>query len=205
MYEIKGLCMDIIIDFLSEWGYTALFITMALENMNIPIPSEIILGFAGFLVSQKIFSFWPTIFIGTIAGLFGSLLSYYIGLKGGREWMLRHTKKGGLGAKKLTAAKNWFEKYGGISIFTGRLLPGIRTFISLPAGIARYPLTPFIVYTIIGTIPWTILLVYLGDMLGENWTLLLAYKVEIALISFIVVGIIALIFYFYKKLYNHEK
>ena len=119
--------------------------------------------------------------------------------------MLRHTKKGGIGAKKLTAAKNWFEKYGGISIFTGRLLPGIRTFISLPAGIARYPLSPFIFYTVIGTIPWTILLVYLGDMLGENWTLLLAYKVEIALISFIVVGIIALIFYFYKKLYNHEK
>ena len=191
--------MEIIIDFLTEWGYTALFITMALENMNIPIPSEIILGFAGFLVSQQIFSFWPTILIGTIAGLTGSLLSYYIGLKGGREFMLRHTAKGGLGAKKLVAAKNWFETYGGIAIFTGRLLPGIRTFISLPAGISRYPLSPFILYTILGTIPWTILLVYLGDMLGENWTLLLAYKIEIAVISFIAAGIIAVIFYFYKK------
>ena len=191
--------MEIIIDFLTEWGYTALFITMALENMNIPIPSEIILGFAGFLVSQQIFSFWPTILVGTIAGLTGSLLSYYIGLKGGREFMLRHTAKGGLGAKKLMAAKNWFETYGGIAIFTGRLLPGIRTFISLPAGISRYPLSPFILYTILGTIPWTILLVYLGDMLGENWTLLLAYKIEIAVISFIAAGIIAVIFYFYQK------
>lgn len=191
--------MEIIIDFLTEWGYTALFITMALENMNIPIPSEIILGFAGFLVSQQIFSFWPTIIVGTIAGLTGSLLSYYIGLKGGREFMLRHTAKGGLGAKKLVAAKNWFETYGGIAIFTGRLLPGIRTFISLPAGISRYPLSPFILYTILGTIPWTILLVYLGDMLGENWTLLLAYKIEIAVISFIAAGIIAVIFYFYQK------
>lgn len=191
--------MGIIIDFLTEWGYTALFITMALENMNIPIPSEIILGFAGFLVSQQIFSFWPTILVGTIAGLTGSLLSYYIGLKGGREFMLRHTAKGGLGAKKLVAAKNWFETYGGIAIFTGRLLPGIRTFISLPAGISRYPLSPFILYTILGTIPWTILLVYLGDMLGENWTLLLAYKIEIAVISFIASGIIAVIFYFYQK------
>ena len=191
--------MEIIIDFRTEWGYTALFITMALENMNIPIPSEIILGFAGFLVSQQIFSFWPTILIGTIAGLTGSLLSYYIGLKGGREFMLRHTAKGGLGAKKLVAAKNWFETYGGIAIFTGRLLPGIRTFISLPAGISRYPLSPFILYTILGTIPWTILLVYLGDMLGENWTLLLAYKIEIAVISFIAAGIIAVIFYFYQK------
>lgn len=191
--------MEIIIAFLTEWGYTALFITMALENMNIPIPSEIILGFAGFLVSQQIFSFWPTILVGTIAGLTGSLLSYYIGLKGGREFMLRHTAKGGLGAKKLVAAKNWFETYGGIAIFTGRLLPGIRTFISLPAGISRYPLSPFILYTILGTIPWTILLVYLGDMLGENWTLLLAYKIEIAVISFIAAGIIAVIFYFYQK------
>ena len=191
--------MEIIIDFLTEWGYTALFITMALENMNIPIPSEIILGFAGFLVSQQIFSFWPTIIVGTIAGLTGSLLSYYIGLKGGREFMLRHTAKGGHGAKKLVAAKNWFETYGGIAIFTGRLLPGIRTFISLPAGISRYPLSPFILYTILGTIPWTILLVYLGDMLGENWTLLLAYKIEIAVISFIAAGIIAVIFYFYQK------
>lgn len=191
--------MEIIIDFLTEWGYTALFITMALENMNIPIPSEIILGFAGFLVSQQIFSFWPTILVGTIAGLTGSLLSYYIGLKGGREFMLRHTAKGGLGAKKLVAAKNWFETYGGIAIFTGRLLPGIRTFISLPAGISRYPLSPFILYTILGTIPWTILLVYFGDMLGENWTLLLAYKIEIAVISFIAAGIIAVIFYFYQK------
>lgn len=191
--------MEIIIDFLTEWGYTALFITMALENMNIPIPSEIILGFAGFLVSQQIFSFWPTILVGTIAGLTGSLLSYYIGLKGGREFMLRHTAKGGLGAKKLVSAKNWFETYGGIAIFTGRLLPGIRTFISLPAGISRYPLSPFILYTILGTIPWTILLVYLGDMLGENWTLLLAYKIEIAVISFIAAGIIAVIFYFYQK------
>lgn len=194
--------MEIIIDFLTEWGYTALFITMALENMNIPIPSEIILGFAGFLVSQQIFSFWPTILVGTIAGLTGSLLSYYIGLKGGREFMLRHTAKGGLGAKKLVAAKNWFETYGGIAIFTGRLLPGIRTFISLPAGISRYPLSPFILYTILGTIPWTILLVYLGDMLGENWTLLLAYKIEIAVISFIAAGIIAVIFYFYQKQRN---
>lgn len=113
--------------------------------------------------------------------------------------MLRHTAKGGLGAKKLVAAKNWFETYGGIAIFTGRLLPGIRTFISLPAGISRYPLSPFILYTILGTIPWTILLVYLGDMLGENWTLLLAYKIEIAVISFIAAGIIAVIFYFYQK------
>ena len=112
--------MEFIISFLSEWGYLALFICMALENMNIPIPSEIILGFAGFLVSQGIFSFWPTILIGTLAGLIGSLASYYMGYKGGRDMILRHTQKGGMGAKKMIAAKNWFETYGGIAVFTGR-------------------------------------------------------------------------------------
>ena len=110
--------MELLISFLFDWGYIALFICMALENMNIPIPSEIILGFAGFLVSQQIFSFWPTIIIGTAAGIAGSLLSYYMGLKGGREFMLRHTAKGGLGAKKLIAAKNWFETYGGCLLYT---------------------------------------------------------------------------------------
>ena len=97
--------MEFIISFLSEWGYLALFICMALENMNIPIPSEIILGFAGFLVSQGVFSFWPTILIGTLAGLIGSLASYYMGYKGGRDMILRHTQKGGMGAKKMIAAK----------------------------------------------------------------------------------------------------
>ena len=197
--------MELLISFLSDWGYIALFICMALENMNIPIPSEIILGFAGFLVSQQIFSFWPTIIIGTAAGIAGSLLSYYMGLKGGRDFMLRHTAKGGLGAKKLIAAKNWFETYGGIAVFTGRLLPGIRTFISLPAGIAHYPLPQFIAYTIIGTIPWTIFLVYTGEILGENWMLLLEYKIEIALISFLTAGSIAVAFYFWQKSKKHEK
>lgn len=108
--------MELLISFLSDWGYIALFICMALENMNIPIPSEIILGFAGFLVSQQIFSFWPTIIIGTAAGIAGSLLSYYMGLKGGREFMLRHTAKGGLGAKKLIAAKTGL-KHMEVSLF----------------------------------------------------------------------------------------
>ena len=168
--------MEFIISFLSEWGYLALFICMALENMNIPIPSEIILGFAGFLVSQGVFSFWPTILIGTLAGLIGSLASYYMGYKGGRDMILRHTQKGGMGAKKMIAAKNWFETYGGIAVFTGRLLPGIRT----------------------------IFLVYMGAMLGENWHSLLSYKLEIALVCIVICAIIAAAFHFYQKHKNNK-
>lgn len=196
----KETFMEIITNFLSDWGYTALFITMALENMNVPIPSEIILGFAGFLISQHIFSFWPTVIIGTAAGLAGSLLSYWIGAKGGRAVLLKYGSHMKLSNKKLMLADAWFEKYGGIAVFTGRLLPGIRTFISLPAGIAEYPLPHFIALTIAGTVPWTILLVYVGSLLGENWQTILDYHTEIAAGSVVVaVVIIAAYWYLNKK------
>lgn len=187
--------MGLIISFLSEWGYSALFVTMALENMNIPIPSEIILGFAGFLVSQQIFSFWPTVIVATIAGVVGSLLSYWIGATSGRLFLLKIAEKNSFTNKKLQMADAWFKKYGGLAVFTGRLLPGIRTFISLPAGISHYPLVQFVIYTIVGTIPWTLMLIYIGDLLGENWHELLNYKLELALFS-IGVLIIALVLYF---------
>lgn len=187
--------MELIISFLSEWGYSALFITMALENMNVPIPSEIILGFAGFLVSQQIFSFWPTVIVATIAGVVGSLLSYWIGATSGRLFLLKIAEKNSFTNKKLQMADAWFKKYGGLAVFTGRLLPGIRTFISLPAGISHYPLVQFVIYTIIGTIPWTLMLIYIGDLLGENWHELLNYKLELMLFS-IGVLIIALVLYF---------
>lgn len=191
--------MEIIISFLSEWGYLALFICMVLENMNVPIPSEIILGFAGFLVSQDIFSFWPTVVIGTAAGIAGSVISYYMGAKGGRDMILKHTAKGGLGAKKMIAAKDWFENYGAIAIFTGRLLPGVRTFISLPAGIAQFPLPEFVLLTVLGTVPWTIFLVYVGSALGHNWTLLLDYKWEIAAVCVAISVVISGGYYIYHK------
>lgn len=187
--------MELIISFLSEWGYSALFVTMALENMNVPIPSEIILGFAGFLVSQQIFSFCPTVIVATIAGVVGSLLSYWIGATSGRLFLLKIAEKNSFTNKKLQMADAWFKKYGGLAVFTGRLLPGIRTFISLPAGISHYPLVQFVIYTIIGTIPWTLMLIYIGDLLGENWHELLNYKLELALFS-IGVLIIALVLYF---------
>ena len=191
--------MDIIINFLYDWGYLALFICMALENMNVPIPSEIILGFAGFLVSQEIFSFWPTVIIGTAAGITGSVVSYYMGARGGRDMILKHTAKGGLGARKMIAAKDWFENYGAIAVFTGRLLPGVRTFISLPAGIAQFPLPEFVILTILGTLPWTIFLVYVGSELGHNWTMILDYKLEIAAACAAISACIGLAYYIYHK------
>ena len=196
--------MDLLISFLTDWGYVALFICMVLENMNIPIPSEIILGFAGFLVSQGVFSFWPAVIVATIAGLIGSLGSYWIGHRGGRNLILRHTAKGGMTAKKMIAAKDWFDSYGAVAIFTGRLLPGVRTFISLPAGIAQFPLPEFTILTIAGTVPWTIFLICMGDMLGENWQKLLDYKLEIAIVCVVLCAVIVGVFHLYRKRKNKK-
>jgi membrane protein DedA with SNARE-associated domain len=191
--------MEIITELLADWGYAALFIIMVMENMNIPIPSEVVLGFAGFLVSENIFSMGPTILIGTLAGLTGSLLSYWMGAWGGRQILLRFSSKGGLTTKKLIAADSWFQNYGGLAVFTGRLLPGIRTFISLPAGIAKYSLPHFIFFTLLGTLPWTCLLVFVGAELGANWQTLLSYKVELAVGSILVVLLVVALFMFFRK------
>ncbi len=191
--------MDLIISFLTEWGYLALFLTIMLENMNIPIPSEIILGFAGFLVSQGIFSFWPAILIGTVGGLTGSLLSYWLGSSGGRRLLLKYGRHVYLSEKKLIAADSLFNLYGGMAVFTGRILPGVRTFISLPAGVARYPLHRFILFTVLGTVPWTIFLVYAGYMLGDNWQMLVDYDKEIFLVCLLLAALITGAYVLYRR------
>lgn len=203
MGTAKDAIMDFITTFLTDWGYAALFITMVLENMNVPIPSEIVLGFAGFLVSQQIFTFWPTVIIGTAAGLVGSLVSYWIGYTGGRTVLLKYGKHMKLSTAKLIAADSWFQRYGGIAVFTGRLLPGIRTFISLPAGVAQYSMPHFIAFTIIGTVPWTMLLVYVGALLGDNWQTILDYHYEIGIGSVIIVLAIIAIYVYLHRVRNH--
>ena len=104
-----------------------------------------------------------------------------------------------LSSKKLVAADSWFQRYGGIAVFTGRLLPGIRTFISLPAGIAQYPLPHFVLFTILGTVPWTMLLVYVGSVLGDNWQTILDYHYEIAAGSAALVLVICAVYFYLRR------
>lgn len=170
--------LEYITSFMEAWGYSAMFITMVLENANVPIPSEIVLGFAGYLVAQGVFEFYTTIWVGTAAGLVGSVLSYWMGEYGGRPLLIKYGKYILFNEHKFDMAQKMFDDYGGRSVFLGRLLPGVRTFISFPAGIARYPMKNFVIYTVLGTIPWTILLVWLGKILGDNWEELLTYGHE---------------------------
>lgn len=186
--------MDYILTFMREFGYVAMFIAMVLENANIPIPSEVVLGFAGYLIAQGVFDMTTTMIVATVAGVVGSVLSYWIGEHGGRPLLLRYGKYIFFNERKFHMAEKLFAKYGGAAVFIGRLLPGIRTFISFPAGVAKYPMGKFIMWTLIGTIPWTVLLVWLGVKLGEHWQDLIKYNHEFLLvvIAVMVVGGIVL-------------
>lgn len=150
-------------------GYWGIIITMALESACIPLPSEVVMPYAGALAFQGHFSFWSVVFAGTIGNLIGSWIAWYVGLKGGRPFIERYGRYILLSEHTLETAEKWFNKYGEATVFFSRMLPIIRTFISLPAGIGKMPFWRFSVFTFIGAVPWNWLLTYLGYKLGEGW------------------------------------
>ena len=185
--------MDTLLQLMESYGYIAMFVAMALENANIPIPSEVVLGFAGFLISQQIFSFWTTFAVACVAGLVGSVISYWLGSYGGRPLLLKYVNE-----RKFRMAEDLFNKYGGIAVIICRCLPGVRTFISFPAGVARYPFWKFAIFTVIGTIPWTLLLVWAGSLLGSHWRDLIQYN-HIFLMAVIAVCVVATVVFVWHR------
>ena len=190
--------MDTLLQLMESYGYIAMFVAMALENANIPIPSEVVLGFAGFLISQQIFSFWTTFAVACVAGLVGSVISYWLGSYGGRPLLLKYGKYIFFNERKFRMAEDLFNKYGGIAVIICRCLPGVRTFISFPAGVARYPFWKFVIFTVIGTIPWTLLLVWAGSLLGNHWRDLIQYN-HIFLIAVIAVCVVAAVVFVWHR------
>jgi membrane protein DedA with SNARE-associated domain len=183
----------------SSWGYTGIFGLMLLEASSLPIPSEVVLPFAGFLISQPISSlnFYLTIMVATIAAILGSLIDYYIGLKGVQALMkYRLLGRAILNEQQLKVAAGWFTRYGPIMVFLGRLIPGFRTLISFPAGAVKMPLVKFLAYTVAGCLLWNSLLIYVGFYLGTNWTQVASishYLIIAAIAIFIAAGAIYLV------------
>ena len=158
-------------DTVKSWGYFGIFMLMLLEASSVPIPSEVILPFAGFLASTGQLNIWITVLVATVAGVMGSLIDYYIGLKGVQS-LARHRILGRalLSAAQLEIAANWFSRHGAIMVFFCRLIPGFRTLVSFPAGAVRMPLPKFIAYTTAGCLLWNTILIYLGLFLGNHWS-----------------------------------
>ena len=157
--------IESVITSLGAWGVALL---MAIESCNIPLPSEAILPFAGYLVSKGVFTIHQAAIFGAIGCVLGSIPSYYIGYFGGRQFIEKYGKYFLISQHDLETADKWVEKYGDWSFFICRMLPVVRTFISLPAGILRAKKRFFFSMTFLGSLIWSYVLVYVGVVLGEN-------------------------------------
>ena len=158
MNSITGPVVDWATHLIGNWGLWGVFFLMVLESACIPIPSEAIMLFAGFAVASGKMSFFAAVAVGVAGNVVGSWISYAVGLYGGRPFVDRYGKYVLLSHHKLDVAERWFTRYGPPAIFFSRMLPIVRTFISLPAGAARMNVPKFSAYTIAGCIPWVILL-----------------------------------------------
>jgi membrane protein DedA with SNARE-associated domain len=160
---------NLVIGMIKASGYLGVFFTMAVESACIPFPSEVIMPFAGFVVSEGKMTLWAITMAGALGNLFGSIVAYLVGVFGGRPFLEKYGRYLLISKKKLQIADDWFNRYGSKAVFFSRMMPIIRTFISLPAGIARMNFLKFCVYTLIGAVPWCLLLGYLGVLLGPQW------------------------------------
>lgn len=174
---IDGIVIPFLEALYERFGYVGVVIAMAIESAAIPLPSELILPFAGWSVSKGLtepltsspWSYWGAVIAGVVGNTVGSLASYAIGAYGGRPLIERYGKYVLISAHDLELADRWFARYGEATVFFSRMLPIVRTFISVPAGIARMPLWRFTLFSILGAVPWVMLLVWGGMQLGDHW------------------------------------
>jgi len=168
MPDVTAPLVNFVTDQIGSYGTVAVFLLMILESACIPVPSEAIMLYGGFLVSQGKAGLGWIIVAGVAGNLIGSWIAWWVGRVKGREWLLRwhwlHVTP-----KRLDAADRWFARWGDWAVMLTRCLPIIRTFISLPAGIARMPFWRFTVLTLIGCIPWVTALALVGRAVGDNW------------------------------------
>jgi membrane protein DedA with SNARE-associated domain len=150
-------------------GYAGIVLGMAIESINVPLPSEVLMPLAGALVAAGRFEFWWVVLAGAVGNVIGSVGNYYLGARGGRPFIERYGKYLLIHHDDLARADRWFQKYGLAAVFFTRLLPVVRTFISFPAGVSRVPLGPFMALTFLGSFIWSALLTYLGLRFGEHY------------------------------------
>ena len=182
---------------MSAGGYFGLFVLMALESMIAPVPSEVVMPFAGYLVLQGRFDFWIALLVSGLGSIFGSVLSYYIGFYGGRPFVLRYGKYLLLEKEHLEWTENWFRKQGQKTIFISRFIPVVRHLISIPAGIAKMTINKFVIYTFLGATIWNFILLYAGFKLGEHWDKIHQYSKELDII-FVALVILFFVYFIWK-------
>ena len=167
--RIIEILSSFIVATISLMGYSGIVLLMAIESACIPLPSEVIMPFSGYLVSTGQMNLWGVSVAGAVGCVLGSLVAYWVGMYGGRPFIEKYGRYVLVSRHDLDMADRWFSKHGEIIVFVSRLLPAIRTFIAFPAGVARMNLKRFIIYTFAGSLPWCLALAYVGQKLGEQW------------------------------------
>ena len=192
--EILGTLADFVIKLVSDLGYPGIVLAMAVENLFPPIPSEAVMPMAGYLTTTGRFNLWLTILTGVLGSLIGAVVLYYIGIWVGnlafRKFLNRYGRFFMTTSKDLEAAEKWFEKHGEKSVLFCRMIPIVRSIISIPAGFTKMPLKKFMIFTTIGTTAWTTFLTVVGVVLGENWERIgpVMKKFDVVVIGVIVVA-----------------
>lgn len=187
-------------------GYWGIFILMMVESMGIPFPSEIIMPFSGFLVAQNKFNFWFVVLAGVLGNWVGSVIFYFIGIKlrlASNKWQ----KFQQFFEEEIKKGDKWFSKYGNWAVFINRILPAVRTFISLPAGFFKLNFFIFNIFTIAGSFIWSVFLTYVGFYFGENWQSLHIYfkKFNFVILGILVIGLVYVGLKFYKKIKHYKE
>jgi len=195
IHEFAQMLVDLIFD----WGYLGIFIMMAIESSFVPFPSEIVLIPAGYLASQGEMSIFMIMLSALGGSMVGAFTNYYLALTLGRKFLEKYGKYFFIKESALVKMDEYFEKHGAISTFTGRLIPGIRQLISIPAGLARMNLIQFSLFTALGAGMWALILTLLGYFIGENQELINTYLKQITIGVMGALVIIAAIYYKIKK------
>jgi membrane protein DedA with SNARE-associated domain len=193
--SITDPIVNFAVDVVDALGLAGVFVLMTLESACIPIPSEATMLFAGFNVSDHHYSLFAAVAVGSVANLVGSWIAYAIGYYGRVDILEKHGRKLHIKQSHLAWADRWFERHGDATVFFSRMVPIVRTFISLPAGVARMPFWRFTVFTLAGCIPWVLALAFVGKQAGDNWD---SWKdnlhyVDYAVAAAIVCGIVYLV------------
>jgi membrane protein DedA with SNARE-associated domain len=186
-----------IIAVISTLGYGGVVLMMALESACIPLPSEVIMPFSGFLVASGRFNLQMVALMGALGCLLGSYLAYYVGANGGRRFIERYGHYLLIAPHELETADRFFARWGSLAVFLSRMLPVVRTFIAFPAGVSRMKLLPFTIYTLLGSYIWCLVLAYAGLKLGQHWENLGPYfhRFDALIAILLVAGVGALIYH----------
>ncbi len=204
LIEILRPLAEFITSVISSLGYGGIFFLMILESALIPIPSEIIMPFSGFLVSVGKLGSVGVILAGSLGNLVGSVITYYLGIRLGRAFLIKYGKYILFREHHLVWTEQLFQKYGDKISFVGRLLPGVRTYISLPAGIGKSNFIKFVVYTLVGSIIWNSLLTYGGIQLGRSWQHIDKYSGYLDIIA-VVATAVFIVWIVYNNTKNRRK